>query len=160
MSLSFFAAVDDLREAAMAYRLPGPRPKFLWATILSQVAKRDACDGVLADLLLKIIREYLKKPSDKDILAMWLQTESGGGDEPEEVSVRRTAWPPEWEAATGRKGVEPRIEVSKSGIRLGRRVDRLGRRFRRSCLPGPPRCLPVVRCQFAQLLPRCRRQAA
>lgn len=85
MSLSFFAAVDDVRTAAVEHRLPGPRKKFLWATILAQVAKRDACDGALADLLLDIIRDYLKKADDEDITAMWLQTESGGGDAPEEV---------------------------------------------------------------------------
>jgi hypothetical protein len=85
MSLSFFAAVDDIRDAAIEHRLPGPRKKLLWATILAQVAKRDACDGSLANLLLGIIRDYLKKPTDEDIISMWLQTESGGGDDPEEL---------------------------------------------------------------------------
>lgn len=84
MSLSFFAAAEEIREAAMDYRLPGPK-KLLWATILSQVAKTDTCDGSLADLLLEIIRSYLKKPDDKDIIAMWLETESGGGDDSEEL---------------------------------------------------------------------------
>ena len=85
MSLSFFTAVDDIREMAVQYRLPGTKKRFLWATILAQVAKRDACDGSLAELLLDIIREYVKKASDQDIVSMWLQTESGGGDDPEEV---------------------------------------------------------------------------
>jgi hypothetical protein len=85
MSLSFFAAVEEIREAAMEYRLPGPRKQLLWATILSQVAKTATCDGSLADLLLEIIRAYVKKPDDKDIMAMWLETESGGGDDPEEL---------------------------------------------------------------------------
>ena len=57
MSLSFYAAVDDIRQAAVEHRLPGPKKKFLWATILAQVAKRDSCDGALADLLLEIIRK-------------------------------------------------------------------------------------------------------
>lgn len=69
----------------MEYRLPGPRKKYLWATILSQVAKSDTCDGSLADLLLDIIHDYLKKQADQDIISMWLETESGGGDDPEEV---------------------------------------------------------------------------
>ena len=91
MSLSFFAAVDDIREAAINHQLPGPgKKKLLWATILSQVAKRDTCDGVLADLLLEIIRDYLKKPSEEDIISMWLQTESGGGDDPETLFVDGT----------------------------------------------------------------------
>lgn len=85
MSLSF-AATDDIRQAAIEHRLPGTeRKKFLWATILSQVAKRDCCDGALADLLLEITRDYLKKSSDEDIIAMWLETETGGGDDPEEL---------------------------------------------------------------------------
>ena len=84
--MSFFAAVDDIRQAATEHQLPGPgKKKFLWTTILSQVAKRDACDGSLADLLLDIIREYVKKASDQDIISMWLQAESGGGDDPAEV---------------------------------------------------------------------------
>jgi len=83
MSLSFYAAVEDIREAAMEHRLPGPRKEVLWATILAQVAKSDTCDGSLADLLLEIIRDYLKKPADQDIVAMWLETETGGGADPE-----------------------------------------------------------------------------
>lgn len=83
--MSFYAAVDDIREAAMEHRLPGPRKKLLWATILAQVAKNDACDGSLAELLLDIIRDYVKRAADEDIVSMWLQTESGGGDDPEEV---------------------------------------------------------------------------
>ena len=88
MSHSFFAATDDIRDAAIAHRLPGPgKKKFLWDTILSQVAKRDSCDGALADLLLEIIRDYLKKPTDQDIMSMWLETKSGGGDDPETLFV-------------------------------------------------------------------------
>jgi hypothetical protein len=49
MSLCFYTAVDDIREAATQHRLPGSRKKLLWATILRQVAKQDACDGSLAD---------------------------------------------------------------------------------------------------------------
>ena len=114
MSNSFYAAADEIREAATTYRLPGPRKKFLWATILSQVAKRDTCDGNLADLLLEIIREYVKELSDEAIISMWLQTETGCGDNPGDelpesirpalemeflAEVTRTAWaearPPE-----------------------------------------------------------------
>ena len=49
MSLSFFTAVDDIRDAAIEHRLPGPRKKLLWATILAQVAKRDAWDELELD---------------------------------------------------------------------------------------------------------------
>lgn len=87
MALSLYAAVDDIREAATKYRLQGPKKKYLWATILSQVAKRDTCDGTLADTLLEIIRDYLKKPSDQDIISMWLDTETGGGDDPKRLLV-------------------------------------------------------------------------
>jgi hypothetical protein len=85
MSLSFYTAVDDIREAATQHRLPGSNKKFLWATILAQVAKSDMCDRLLADLLLDIIRDYLNRPSDVEIISMWLETEAGGGDDPEEL---------------------------------------------------------------------------
>ena len=85
MSLSFYTAVDDIRATATEYRLPGSKRKFLWATILAQVAKSDMCDGSLADLLLDIIRDYLKRPSDEEIISMWLETETGGGGDPEEL---------------------------------------------------------------------------
>ena len=83
MSLSFYTAVDDIRATATEHRLPGSKRKFLWATILAQVAKSDMCDGSLADLLLDIIRDYLKRPSDEEIISMWLETETGSGDDPE-----------------------------------------------------------------------------
>src|SRR5262249_31277890 len=85
MSLSFCTAVDDIRQAATEYRLPGSNKKLLWATILAQVAKSDMCDGSLADLLLDIIRDYLKRPSDEEIISMWLETETGSGDDPDEL---------------------------------------------------------------------------
>ena len=83
MSLCFYTAVDDIRETATEYRLPGSKRKFLWATILAQVAKSDMCDGSLADLLLDIIRDYLKRPTAQEVISMWLETETGGGDDPE-----------------------------------------------------------------------------
>jgi hypothetical protein len=61
------------------------RTKRLWATILAQVGKSDACDGLLSDLLLDIIRDYLKRPSDEEIVSMWLATETGSGDDPDEL---------------------------------------------------------------------------
>src|ERR1700758_4888433 len=85
MSLSFSTAVDDIRETATEYRLPGSKKKYLWSTILAQVDKQDTCEGSLADFLLEIIRDYLKKPSDEHIVSMWLETETGGGDAPEEL---------------------------------------------------------------------------
>jgi hypothetical protein len=45
----------------------------------------DSCDGSFADLLLDIIRDYLKKPTDEEIISMWLQTDTGGGDDSEEL---------------------------------------------------------------------------
>lgn len=83
--MSFFTAAEEVREAAMKHRLPEPGKTCLWETILAQVAKQDSCDGSLADLLLDIIRDYLKKPADEDIIAMWLETETGGGDDPDEL---------------------------------------------------------------------------
>jgi hypothetical protein len=85
MSLSFNTAVDDIRETATEYRLPGSRRKFLWSSILEQVARSDSCDGSFPDLLLDIIRDYLKRPTDEEIISMWLETETGGGDDPEEL---------------------------------------------------------------------------
>jgi hypothetical protein len=85
MNLSFYTAVDDIRERATEYRLPGSNKKFLWATILAQVAKSDMCDGLLSDLLLDIIRDYLKRPTAQEIISMWLETETGGSDDPEEL---------------------------------------------------------------------------
>jgi len=85
MSLSFHTAVDDIRGAATQYRLPVSKKKRLWSTILAQVAKQDACDGFLTNLLLEIIRDYLKRPSDEEIISMWLETETGGGDDPDEL---------------------------------------------------------------------------
>jgi hypothetical protein len=64
LGLSFYTAVEDIRETATEYRLPGSNKKLLWATILAQVAQSNACDGSLAALLLGIIRDYLQKPSD------------------------------------------------------------------------------------------------
>ena len=83
--MSFFTAVDDIREMATEYRLPASRKKLLWATILAQVAKCDMCDGSLAELLLDIIRDYLKRPTDEEIISMWLETETSGGDDPDEL---------------------------------------------------------------------------
>jgi len=83
--MSFYTAVDDIREAAAQYRLPGSKRDFLWSTILAQVAKTDTCDGALAELLQDIIRDYFKRPTDEEIISMWLETETGGGDDPEEL---------------------------------------------------------------------------
>jgi hypothetical protein len=85
MSLCFYTAVDDIRETATEYRLPGSNKKFLWATILAQVAKSDMCDDLLSDLPLDIIRDYLKRPTAQEIISMWLETETGGGADPEEL---------------------------------------------------------------------------
>ena len=85
MSLCFYTAVDDIRATATDYRLPGSKRKVLRATILAQVASSDMCDGSLADLLLNIIRDYLKRPSDEEIISMWLETEARSGDDPKEL---------------------------------------------------------------------------
>ena len=57
----------------------------MWSTILVQVGKSDTCDGSLAEVLLEIIRDYLKTPTDQEIISMWLDTETGGGDDPDEL---------------------------------------------------------------------------
>jgi hypothetical protein len=88
--------VKDIREAAIKHVIPARRTKFLWATILAQVAKKDACDGSLGDLLLEIIGVCLKKLQDKAILSLWLQTETGGGDDPGELLAMMSACTWKW----------------------------------------------------------------
>jgi hypothetical protein len=78
-------AVEDIRELALKHRLPGSGTAFLWATILAQFAESNSCDGTLANTLEEIIRAYLKEVDDNAIISMWLETETGFGDDSEEL---------------------------------------------------------------------------
>ena len=55
--------------------------KFLWPTILKQIAKKDCFDGQYADIILEAIRVFLKPLDDKTIISLWRETETGMGDE-------------------------------------------------------------------------------
>ena len=77
-----FDAVDEIREKMVKHRL-APR-KFLWPTILKQIAKKDSFDGHHADIILEAIRVFLKPLDDKTIISLWRETETGMGDEAED----------------------------------------------------------------------------
>ena len=75
-------AVDAIRENLAQHRLSGR--KTLWATILKQIAKRDAFDGHYADTILEVVRSFLSQVDDKTIISLSRQTETGLGDETED----------------------------------------------------------------------------
>ena len=76
------AAVDEIREQLVQHRL-APR-KFLWTTILKQIAKQDCFDGHYADVILEAIRAFLKPLDDKTIISLWRETEVGMSDDAED----------------------------------------------------------------------------
>src|SRR5947209_531554 len=67
-------AVDEIREKLVKHRL-APR-KFLWRTILKQIAKQDCFDGAYADTIQKMIQALLR-PLDDAIISLWRETEVG-----------------------------------------------------------------------------------
>lgn len=75
-------AVDEIREKLVQHRL-APR-RFLWATMLKQIAKQDSFDGHCADTILEAIRALLKPLDDKVIVSLWRQTETGMCDDTED----------------------------------------------------------------------------
>jgi hypothetical protein len=75
-------AVDEIQGKLVRHRL-APR-KFLWPTILKQIAKRDCFDGVYADTILEYIRSLLRPLDDATIISLWRETEVGMGDETED----------------------------------------------------------------------------
>jgi hypothetical protein len=72
-------AVDEIREKLVQHRL-APR-RFLWATILKQIAKQDSFDGAYADTILEMIRSLLRPLDDATIISLWRETEAGMCDE-------------------------------------------------------------------------------
>ena len=72
-------AADEIRGKLARHRL-APR-KFLWATILKQIAKQDCFDGAYADTILEAIRTLLRPLDDATIISLWRETEVGMGDE-------------------------------------------------------------------------------
>lgn len=73
--------VDDLREKLVKHRL-APR-KFLWQTILKQIAKQSSFDGAYATIIEKMISEFLAPQDDATIISFWKETEVGMGHEDE-----------------------------------------------------------------------------
>jgi hypothetical protein len=82
MTMYLPEAVDEIRAKLVQHRL-APR-KFLWPTILKQIAKRDAFDGAYADTILEIIRSFLSQLDDAAMISLWRETEVGMGDESED----------------------------------------------------------------------------
>lgn len=77
-----YEAVDEIREKLVRHRL-APR-RFLWATILKQIAKQDSFDGAYANTILEVIRSFLRPLNDATIISLWRETEVGMGDETED----------------------------------------------------------------------------
>jgi hypothetical protein len=75
-------AVDAIREKLVRHRLSGR--KTLWATILKQIAKKDALDGQGVDVILEVIRSVLSQLGDGTIISLWRQTETGMGEDAED----------------------------------------------------------------------------
>lgn len=78
-------AVDEIREKLVKHRL-APR-KFLWQTILRQIAKQDSFDGAYADTILEMIRVLLRPLDDATIISLWRETEVGMGDETKDACL-------------------------------------------------------------------------
>jgi hypothetical protein len=77
--------VDVIRDKLVKHRLPGR--KVLWSTILKQIAKQDSFDGQYADTILEAIRSFLKPLDDKTIISLWRQTETGMGDDTDDMCL-------------------------------------------------------------------------
>ena len=68
-------AVDAIREKLVKHRL-APR-KFLWRTILKQIARHGCFDGAFADTIQEMIRVLLRPLDDAMIISLWRETEVG-----------------------------------------------------------------------------------
>ena len=66
--MSLAEAVDEIREKLVQRRLSGRTT--LWATIRKQIAKQDSFDGQHADIILEVIRSFLKPLEDKTIISL------------------------------------------------------------------------------------------
>ena len=74
-------AVDVIREKLTQHRLSGRNT--LWSTLLKQIAKKDAFDGIYLDVILDAIRSFLKELDDKTAISLWRQTETGMAEDTE-----------------------------------------------------------------------------
>jgi hypothetical protein len=72
-------AVDEIREKLAQHRL-APR-KFLWPTVLKQIATQNCFDGAYADTIQKMIQALLRPLDDATIISLWRETEVGMGNE-------------------------------------------------------------------------------
>ena len=75
-------AADAIREKLVEHRIS--QRANLWSTILKQIRKQDAFDGKYADVILEIIRSFLRKLDDETSIALWRTTETGFADETED----------------------------------------------------------------------------
>ena len=71
--------VDEIREKLVQQRV-APR-RFLWPTILKQVAKQNCFDGAYADTIQEMIQALLRPLDDATIISLWRETEVGMGNE-------------------------------------------------------------------------------
>jgi hypothetical protein len=71
-------AANEIREKLLRHRL-APR-KFLWPTILKQLAKQDSFDGAYANIIMDATRSLLRPLDDAAIISLWRETEVGMGD--------------------------------------------------------------------------------
>ena len=78
----FTEAVDAIRGKLIEHRLSGT--KTFWATILKQIAKRDAFDGHYAETILEVIRAFLSSLDDTTTISLWRETETGMCDDTED----------------------------------------------------------------------------
>jgi hypothetical protein len=129
------AVVDEIREKLVQHRLSGR--KFLWATIIKQIAKQDCFDGHYADTILEVIRTFLKPLDDKTIFSLWRETETGMCNDTEddclfadccrmdlemELLQQTTdlAW---WEAEQMKKAAAKKSKAKRKGAPKKKRTD-------------------------------------
>jgi hypothetical protein len=75
-------AVDEIREKLVKHRL-APR-KYLWQTILKEIAKTSSFNGAYAQIIERMIEEFLKPLDDATIISLWSETEVGMSKEHED----------------------------------------------------------------------------
>jgi hypothetical protein len=76
---SLATILDELRNQLIDHRL-GPR-KYLWSTIVKQLAKQHAFDGAHADIIEKTIRDILRPLDHATLFELWRDTELGMNDD-------------------------------------------------------------------------------
>jgi hypothetical protein len=83
--MELIEAADAVREKLIKQRIS--RTANLWSTILKQIRKQDAFDGTYADTILEVIRSFLSQLDDQAAIALWRITETGFGDDSEDVCL-------------------------------------------------------------------------